>query len=238
MKLLHLYHDIMNLYGDYANVLAMQRILEKSGESVTVDRLSLGDDVRMSEYDFIYIGSGTEQNMHVVLEDFRRFRDDISRYLDRGGVMLLTGNSFEMLGRCVNVGDGELIPGVDLFRFATVEQYETRLTGDAVFECDFLDSPVVGFINKCSYCKDVSDPLFTVKLGLANDEGKSTEGFRYQTLFGTHLTGPVLMKNPHFLIYLAELVLGRKPVADHLVYEQKGYEVTLSELKKRMESEK
>ena len=36
MKILHLYHDIMNLYGDYANVSAMKRVLEKSGEEVTV----------------------------------------------------------------------------------------------------------------------------------------------------------------------------------------------------------
>ena len=55
MKLLHLYYDIMNLYGDYANVSAMKRILEKSGEQVTVDRLTLGDSVDFSQYDFVYI---------------------------------------------------------------------------------------------------------------------------------------------------------------------------------------
>lgn len=229
MKILHLYHDIMNLYGDYANVLAMRRILEKSGESVTVDRLSIGDDVRMSDYRFIYIGSGTERNMHVVLEDFRRFRHEIMPYIDGGGVMLLTGNAFEMLGRCVNTGE-TLIEGVDLFRFAAVEQYEKRLTGDAVFDCDFLDSPVVGFINKCGYCKTVPSPLFTVRRGLGNDEDDAKEGLRCKTLFGTHLTGPVLMKNPHFLTYMASLVLGREPSTDHLVCEKKGYEVTLREL--------
>ena len=60
MKILHLYYDIMNLYGDYANVSAMQRILEKSGEDCTVDRLSLGDNAVLSDYSFIFIGSGTE----------------------------------------------------------------------------------------------------------------------------------------------------------------------------------
>ena len=30
MKILHLYHDIMNLYGEYANVSALERMLEKN----------------------------------------------------------------------------------------------------------------------------------------------------------------------------------------------------------------
>ena len=30
MKILHLYHDIMNLYGEYANVSALKRMLEKN----------------------------------------------------------------------------------------------------------------------------------------------------------------------------------------------------------------
>ena len=33
MKLLHLYNDLMNLYGEYGNVSAMMRMLEKSGIS-------------------------------------------------------------------------------------------------------------------------------------------------------------------------------------------------------------
>ena len=67
MKILHLYHDIMNLYGDYANVAAMRRMLEKSGENVTVDRLSLADTAVLEDYDFIYIGSGTENKSMAVL---------------------------------------------------------------------------------------------------------------------------------------------------------------------------
>ena len=48
MKLLHLYHDIMNLYGDYANVSALKRILEQSGGSTpgcTAEACSLRDEM-------------------------------------------------------------------------------------------------------------------------------------------------------------------------------------------------
>ena len=101
MKILHLYHDIMNLYGDYANVSAMKRVLEKSGEEVTVDKLSLADTAVLADYDFIFIGSGTERNMHYVLEDFKKYADDFKACVNSGKVILLTGNSFEMLGKTI-----------------------------------------------------------------------------------------------------------------------------------------
>ena len=65
MKILHLYYDIMNLYGEYANVSALKRIFEKSGIDTQVDKLSLSDTAVLSDYDIIYIGSGTERNHEV-----------------------------------------------------------------------------------------------------------------------------------------------------------------------------
>ena len=90
MKILHFYHDLMNLYGDYANVSAMRRILEKSGESVTVDRRSLGDNVDFSDYDFIYIGSGTERNQRVALADLHRHADALRQYIADGRPALMS----------------------------------------------------------------------------------------------------------------------------------------------------
>jgi CobQ-like glutamine amidotransferase family enzyme len=235
MKILHLYHDIMNLYGDYANVSAMKRILEKSGEAVTVDKLSLGDNADFSAYDFIYIGSGTERNQRVVLSDFARYKDALSAYINSGKPALFTGNSFEMLGKTITDADKNSFAGLGLCGFTVTEQNKTRLTSDVIYECDFLDKPLVGFVNKCSEINGAEGSPFNAVFGLGNSENDRREGVRLNNLFGTHLTGPVLIKNPHFLEYIAELILGRKPDTEHLVYERKGFEVTLSELRKRME---
>ena len=59
MKILHLYHDIMNLYGEYANVAALKRMLEKNNVSFEIDTLSVNDTLQLLDYDFIYVGSGT-----------------------------------------------------------------------------------------------------------------------------------------------------------------------------------
>lgn len=230
MKILHLYHDIMNLYGDYGNVKAVERILEKSGEDVTVERVSIGGSAELSDYDFIYIGSGTERNQKHVMEDFKRYSEQLSEAVKNGRVILMTGNSFEMLGSSVTDAGGKSYSALGLYGFETAEQNKTRNTADAVFEADFLSSPVVGFINKCSRILGIERPMFTVTRGLANSEGANGEGMRDKNLFMTHLTGPVLIKNPHFLEYIAQLILGRKPSAEHLEFERRGYDVTLREL--------
>ncbi len=237
MKILHLYHDFLNLYGDYANVSAMERILKNSGEEVTVDRLSLGDNADFSEYDFIFIGSGTERNLRVALEDFKKYKTALEEYISGGKAALFTGNSFEMLGKSLTDCSGNTVEGLNIFEFTTAEQNKTRNTADVIFDCDFLDKPLVGFVNKCSEIKNISSPLFKVRMGLGNSEGDKSEGVRLNNLFCTHLTGPVLIKNPHFLIYIAEIILGKLPESDYLKYERAGFEVTLSELCKRMNAE-
>ena len=234
MKILHLYHDLMNLYGEYANITALVKLLENNGEEVTVDRVSIGDEAELSAYDFIYIGSGTERNMRVALNDIKRFESALTDCVGKGKVMLFTGNSFEMLGRRITDADGNEYEGLGLFNFESVEQNRERLVGDVIFDCAFLDSPVVGFVNKCSEIKVIDEPMFTVKMGLGNSKGDSGEGVRLNNLFCTHVTGPVLIKNPHFLCYLAELLLGRKPDDSCLEHEKKGYAVTLTELSKRI----
>ena len=234
MKLLHLYHDIMNLYGDYANVSALKRILEQSGEDVIVDKLSFGDIADLSQYDFIFVGSGTENNQKLVLNDFKKYRDSLKAYIESGKCALFTGNSFEMLGKTITDADGKSFDGLGFFGFTVKEQNKTRMTSDVIYEADFLKTPLFGFVNKCGEIEGNSAPMFSVKLGLADCENSQGEGVRSNNLFGTHLTGPALMKNPHFLEYVAKLILGRKPETAYLVHEKAGYEITLTELTKRM----
>lgn len=238
MKILHLYYDIMNLYGDYANVSAVERILNKSGVEVSVDKLSFADNADFSDYDFIFIGSGTENNQKLVLEDFKKYSQQLNDYIESGKPVLMTGNSFEMLGKSITDCDGNVYDGLNLFDFTVTEQNKTRVTGDIIYNADFSDKPVVGFVNKCSEIKGIKTSLFSVVMGLSDNTESKNEGIRYKNLFGTHVTGPLLIKNPYFLEYMAEII---KPAectlkTDYLAFERKGYNVTLNELKKRMEN--
>ncbi len=233
MQVLHLYNDIMNLYGEYANLTALGRFLAHNGERMALEYATFGDNVRLYDYDFIYMGSGTERNQKLVLADFARYSDELAAYIESGKPALFTGNAFEILGKSITDADGKKYDGLGIFDFETVEQRKTRMTADAIFEADFLDKPLVGFVNKCSTIKGVETPAFKVRMGLGNDDGKF-EGLRKNNFIGTHLTGPIMVKNPHFLKYEASLESGRKDLSDDfLVYEKKGFEITLSELKAR-----
>ena len=235
MKILHLYYDIMNLYGDYANVSALERLLNKSGIETSVDKLSFADKADFTKYDFIFIGSGTEKNQKLVLEDFKKYTNNLKEYIESGKPVLMTGNSFEMLGKSITDCNGKVYNGLGLFDFTATEQNKRRVTGDIIYNAEFTDKPVVGFVNKCSEITGIDSPLFSVVMGLSDNPSSKNEGIKYKNLFGTHVTGPLLMKNPYFLEYIAE-ILSPNLNTEHLEYERKGYNVTLNELKKRMEN--
>ena len=51
-KLLHLYYDLLNIYGEYGNVLIMKKHLEDQGFEVELDKKTVDDAIDFSEYDF------------------------------------------------------------------------------------------------------------------------------------------------------------------------------------------
>ena len=105
IKMLHLYYDIMNLYGDYGNVSILKKHLEDQGFEVILDKKTIEDYVNIDEYDFIFIGSGTERNLDVVLNDINKYKEKLKEYIDKEKVILLTGNSFEMFGKSIDETD-------------------------------------------------------------------------------------------------------------------------------------
>lgn len=236
-KILHLYDDVMNLYGEYANVSVLARCLADLGYEVSVDTLSLYEDKDISGYDFYYMGSGTERKQKLALSQLVKYRDALAAACDEGKVLLFTGNSFELLGDRITDADGREYEGLRLASFTTTEG-KRRITGDCIASFDGFDDVLVGFINKCSKTSGVEQPLFRLQMGFGNEADKGSEGFRKNNCFGTHLTGPILVKNPAMLRYIAGLLGAEHPERVSYPFMEKGYETTASELRKRLEAMK
>ena len=149
MKILYLYHDLMNLYGESGNIRALERHLTDQGETVTVDRKTLGDELSFDGYDFLYMGAGTERSQKAALEHLRPYAGELKAALDGGLHALFTGNAASMAGREITDGAGKVWPGLGLLDFAAREQKDVRYTGDAIAEFPELEQPLVGFVNKC-----------------------------------------------------------------------------------------
>lgn len=239
LNILHLYPDCMSLYGEYANVSVLKRHLEALGVAVNVKKNPLDHTPNFTEADFIYMGCGTERTQKAAMMTLKDRGEDLKEALDRGAVVLFTGNAMEILGKSVTNAQGQEWPGMGLAEFTTVET-DKRDPEDVIAHSTLWETPVVGFMNKCSRTTGVTAPLFdSLKLGLGNESEKGAEGYVDGNLFATHITGPVLVKNPDFVDLLIRRIFELKgwelpeqlPV---LPYEREAYDVTLRELSARV----
>lgn len=241
LRFLHFYPDLMNLYGSYANVSALKRYLERLGHTVVVEAAVPGTGAGIAGADFLYMGAGTERRQKFALADFARFGGAVREAAEGGTPMLFAGTAMELLGETVTDSDGKDYPGIGLGGFASV-QGKRRFVEDVYGHTDLYPDAVVGFMNKCSVITGVETPLLTaLDMGFGNEGEKSPEGFRYKNVIGSELTGPILVKNPRLLDWMAGAVLARRGEA--LPEERpgdwwaaEGWQVTERELRRRTSS--
>ena len=240
VTVLHLFPDFMSLYGEYANVAVLRRHLEALGVQVAVREVKCGDDPDFSGADLIYMGAGTERKQKIALEKLLPAAGELRTAVERGALLLFTGNAMETLGTSVTDAAGKVWPGLGLADLTTVET-DQRSPGDVVAVSDLWDpnSPAVGFMNKCSITRGVTTPLFKeLLLGFGNEAERGPEGYASGNVLGTHLTGPVLAKNPQMLRFLILRLIEQKgwerPEPPLLPHEGEAYEITLRELKARI----
>lgn len=240
IQLLHLYPDLMNLYGEYANVAALRRSLERQGAEVIVRTGTLYQDIDFSGADFLYMGAGTESAQLTALEDLRRYESAVRAALERGAVVLATGNAMELFGRSITGPDGAEHAGLGLFPFRTTVSGTERIQGDCLAVGAATGQVAVGFVNKASQTTDVEHPLFRVEHGPGNNAGTVEDGVWEGSFYGTHLIGPLLMKNPHVNAYFTELLCRRAGLPyqpQDCPHEQRAYEVTLRALQERFQQQ-
>ena len=239
LNMVHLYPDVMSLYGEYANLAVLRRHLGALGVTVAVKAVTCEDTPDFMGADLIYMGAGTERGQKYVLEQLLSHVDGLKAAVESGAVVLFTGNAMETLGASVTDDAGKVWPALGLAAFTTVET-DRRDPGDVIAHASLLDRPVVGFMNKCSVTHGITSPLFDrLTLGFGNEAEKGAEGYMSGNVFATHLTGPVLVKNPDLTDFLLRRIFETKgweprsalPV---LPYEREAYEVTLKELTARV----
>lgn len=237
LTVLHLYPDCMSLYGEYANLAVLRRHLAAMGVSVTVETALFEDTPPFDRADFIYMGAGTERTQKAALAALLPHKEALRAAVDRGAVVLFTGNAMELLGASITEEEsGKVWPCLGLAEFTT-EEVVYQVQGDVVARTSLWGSFVVGFMNKRSEIYGVTTPLFEqVERGPCNaGDGPPEEGYVDGNVFATHLTGPVLVKNPDFVDFLIRRIFELKGWAlpealPVLPYEREAYAVTLKEL--------
>ncbi len=192
IKIAHLYYDLMNLYGESGNILALTTALKRQGVKFTVSYLTKKDKIDFGKYDIFYMGMGSEKNQAVVLEDIKRYKTEIKKNIKKK-VFIMTGNSYELFGK--RIDDTEAL---DIFNFES-KTVRDRIVKEQVYKTYILDSLVIGFQNRSSVNDNEENHLFEVIDGNADNNKSRYEGIHINNFYGTYTIGPLLIRNPHLL---------------------------------------
>ena len=203
IKIAHLYYDLMNLYGENGNIRALIKALTDHQVPYQLTKLSLGNDIDFETYDLIYIGMGSEPNLLLTLDHLQKYQVVIKEIINGGTLFIVTGNALDLFTNNIKLKTKNY-SGLGIIAAEAVEQDE-RQVGERDFKVDFLDKPIIGFEN-CATKLTNSLPLIKIN-----------------NFYGTHLIGPLLVRNPYFTEYLVKTLLTKKKLKYHPLKEDISY---------------
>ncbi|MBQ9664040.1 MAG: glutamine amidotransferase [Oscillospiraceae bacterium] len=214
LKICHLYPDVLNLYGDGGNIICMQQRLKWRGIQSEVSRVMIGDTLRLSDCDLLFIGGGQDFEQEVLLPDLQSGKDrEIIAAIEDGLTVLTICGGYQMLGQYYETYDGvrcDFIGALDLYTVGSKQ----RMIGNTVCHCteECGGSTIVGFENHSGKTRlgPGVKPLAHVQVGFGNNGEDKTEGAHYRNVFGSYSHGPLLPKNPAFCDLLLLTALQRR----------------------------
>ncbi len=196
LNILHLYPDLLNLYGDQGNLAALSKRAQWRGISAHVISCTKEETLLNLEHvDIVFLGGGSDKAEEMVCELLNPHREELVAYVENGGVLLATCGGFPMLGKNIPTGDG-MVNGLGILDITT-EATEGRAIGNVLLESSLTKLPIVGFENHAGKTLIGSyQPLGKVVCGHGNAGDGAYEGLVYKNVIATHLHGPLLPKNP------------------------------------------
>ena len=215
LKILYLYPDMLELYGDYGNIQVLKYRLEKRGVYCEIDRYSIGDNnPDFTEYDLVFAGGGADQEQSILAEDLVKYKDNIKAAINNGVFFLLICGAYQLFGKYYKSADGDIVPGLEVFDYYTeaINDRKKRCIGNIVIEANLngKSTEVIGFENHGGQTFDISNPFGKVLFGNGNKFGDTEEGYFQNNVIATYLHGPLLSKNPELADYIIKHCLDRK----------------------------
>ena len=226
IKILYLYPDMLELYGDYGNIQVLKYRIESRGYKAIIDRYSIGDGApNFNDYDIVFAGGGADNEQSILAEDLVKYKENIKEAVNNGVFFLLICGAYQLFGKYYKGVEGNIIPGLEVFDYYTVANPDRkkRCIGNIVIDANLRSSnndtdssesntktKVIGFENHGGQTFDISNSFGNVLFGNGNKFGDSEEGFFKDNVIATYLHGPLLSKNPELCDYIIKYCLNRK----------------------------
>lgn len=206
VNILWLYDELLDLYGDSGNILLLRRRIEGMGHVCNVKTVGLGDAIDFDGIDMVYVGPGKHKNLKAAAAHIVKYKDELKKYIENGGIMLATGSSQVLFGKDY---DGAECAGI--FDYSAVETGQVSTDDIVAYMSDEPKALCYGFVNRTCYLSDESSetPVFNIhESTYSKNFTANTEGRIYNNYYGTWMLGPVLVKNPDFAKMLLTKLLG------------------------------
>ena len=207
-----LYPDLLNIYGDRGNAMAIVRRCRARGIEANVKDVGIGDEWSPEETDILLVGGGQDREQRRIQADLAARAPRLREYRDADGVALAVCGGYQLFGHLYRGIDGGVLEGAGVFDAVSAHPgpQTARCVGNvaALWEGETL----VGFENHGgrTYLNEGQAPLADVVAGFGNNGGDGGEGARVRNCFGTYLHGALLPKNPRFADRLIQLALERR----------------------------
>lgn len=193
LELVHLYHDLLNTYGDSGNIRLIAERARRRGIEVRIHKVTVGE--RIDACDLLFLGGGQDYEQTIASEDLIKNRGDFLRgYVNDGGVALCICGGYQLMGEYYIAADGNKMAGLSALPIYT-DAGGKRFIGNLIIRSPL--ETLVGFENHsgCTFIGDLK-PLGQVLYGNGNNGRDGSEGCVYNNVVCTYMHGPLLSKNP------------------------------------------
>ena len=216
LTIVHLYPELLNLYGDGGNVIVLANRARWRGLDVEIVRVSHGEAADMENADIVFLGGGPDREQHLASHDLLAQAQALRDYVEDDGVLLAICGGYQILGREWLL-EGETVPGLGILDITTKRAEggsHNRLVGNIALSSPVATMPIVGYENHAgrTYLGSSCKPFGRVvgKHGKGNNDDDGADGVMYRNVVGTYLHGPLLSKNPEVADWLIERALARR----------------------------
>ena len=204
LKIVWLYAKNMNIYGDYGNILALQKRAELRGIQTEIVKYNPGDDFPKNA-DIVIGGGGQDSGQSKIQDDLLKIAPILRELAENNTPMLMICGLYQLFGDYFETVSGEKIQGISVFEGVRTIGGSERLIGNIVEKSsDFGE--IVGYENHSgqTYLSEKVRPFALVKSGEGNNLAGDGEGARWKNVVGTYLHGAILPKNPRVTDFLLE----------------------------------
>ena len=212
----HLYPELLNLYGDGGNVTVLAERARRRGFEVEVVRVNHGQTADFGVADIVFLGGGPDREQRLASLDLLEQAEGLRSYVEDDGVLLAICGGYQILGREWLLGD-QSVAGLGVLGITTRRAEggsHNRLVGNVALESPLAHMPVIGYENHAGRtfldagCKSFG--YVKGKHGKGNNDTDGVDGVRYRNVVGTYLHGPLLAKNPEVADWLIQRALERR----------------------------